>query len=100
MNEERTQDPTTEMPEGEGEGRERRRSREYRVSGLADLLPDWVLPAIETDPSSFGMPSWKNCCVRVFRCPGNWLCRRIGLARVGGRLPGAAIRPIARPGMR
>jgi hypothetical protein len=29
----------------EAEAAEPRRTREYRITGLADLLPDWLLPA-------------------------------------------------------
>ena len=33
-----------EEPEGGAASQERRRVREYRITGLADLLPDWLLP--------------------------------------------------------
>ena len=44
MNEARAQTPGMEEPAAEGEAQERRRTREYRLTGLADLLPDWILP--------------------------------------------------------
>jgi hypothetical protein len=37
-----TRAPEFEAAE-EGEG-QRRRTREYQVTGIADLLPDWLLP--------------------------------------------------------
>jgi hypothetical protein len=44
MDEAREQVPTGGEPGVQGEQGERRRTREYRISGIADLLPDWLLP--------------------------------------------------------
>lgn len=44
MDEAREQAPSGGETGSQDEERERRRTREYRISGFADLLPDWILP--------------------------------------------------------